>query len=164
MPTKSRTRTEYSLQAPVRVLSTDLKMFDRPGGAQRSQKTKFQISFHSRLCRDLILSPTRQDPNLSSNEYRSVIWSPSSWRRKDIKFSTMPVRIVYLQYLSETLDVLKRLVETELHQNQNHMMPSRVDADGCYRRITTKEKESRNMDEQIAGFQFNPSRHLVWSE
>ena len=120
---KSQTLTEYSIQAPVRVLSRDLKRFDRAGGGQRSEKTKFQLAFHSRLCRDLILSLTRQDPNLSSKEYRSVIWPPSSRRRMDIKFSTMPDRIVYFHYLSETLDVLKRLVETELHQNQNHMMP-----------------------------------------
>ena len=79
---KLRTQTEYSFRAVVGVLSRDLKKFDRAGGGQRSQKTKFPRAFHSRLCRELILSPTRQDqihPNLSSNDNRSGIWSPATW-------------------------------------------------------------------------------------
>jgi hypothetical protein len=62
---KSRTLTQYSFQAAVRVPSRDPKRFGRAKGGQQYQKTKFQLAFYSRLCRDLILSPTRQDPNLT---------------------------------------------------------------------------------------------------
>ena len=146
MPTKSQTQTEYSSQAPVRVLSRDLKSFDRAGGGQRSQKTKYQLAFHSRLCRDRILSPTLQDPNLPSNEYRSGIsnhrqleWSLCGHIIHN-RSSSKSIAV----YLSETLDVLKRLVETELLQNQ--MMPSRV-ADGIG--PTTKEKEYGRTDYRL---------------
>ena len=51
-------------------------------------------------------------------------------------------------YLSETLDVLKRLVATVLHQNQ--MMPSRVKADGIGPiGPTTKEKEYGRTDYRL---------------
>ena len=66
-----------------------------------------------------------------------------------------------MHYLSETFAVLKRLVENELHQNQ--MMPSRVAADKIVP-IGESLPGRRNRDEQNAGFQFNPSTHLVWSE
>ena len=147
MPTKSRTRTEYSIQAPVRVLSRDLKRFDHAGGGQQPQKTKFPLAFHSRLCLDLILSPTPQDPNLPSNEYRSGI---SNHRQLEwtvcghIIHNTSSSKSI-AAYLSETLDVLKRLVETELLQNQ--MMPSRVAADGIG--PTTKEKEYGRTDYRL---------------
>ena len=71
---KSRTLTEDSFQTAVRLFSRDLKKFDHSdaGGGQQSQKTKFQLAFHSRLCWDPILSPTRQDLNLSTIEYHSA--------------------------------------------------------------------------------------------
>jgi hypothetical protein len=71
---KLLTLTQYTLQAAVRVPSIDLKKFDRAGGRQQYQKTRFLLDFHYRFCLylipDLMLSPKRQDPNLSRNEHQ----------------------------------------------------------------------------------------------
>ena len=65
MPMQLRTLTQDTFQAPVRVISRDLKNFDCAGSEKFDRaETKFPIALHCCLCFDLIiliLSLTRQE-------------------------------------------------------------------------------------------------------